>query len=91
MKGYPFDFEDLSFVDALPAHCVVLDVVLNPPCTALRDRAARRGLATIPGLKMLLGQMDAIFDYLWDVKLTRQDKETCAQALCRHLGMEVPR
>lgn len=91
MKGYSFDFEDLSFVDALPAHCVVLDAVLNPPCTTMRDRAARRGLTTIPGLKMLLGQMDAIFDYLWDVKLTQQDKDACAQALCRHLGIEVPR
>lgn len=91
MKGYAADFEDLSFVDALPDHCVVLDAVLNPPCTTLRGKAADRGLKTIPGLKMLLGQMDAIFDYLWDVKLTQQDKDACAQALCNHLGIEMPR
>lgn len=91
MKGYPADYEDLSFIDALPDHCIVLDAVLNPPCTTLRGRAKDRGLRTIPGLKMLLGQMDAIFDYLWDVKLTQQDKDTCAQALCAHLGIDLPR
>lgn len=90
MKGYGRDYEDLSFIDALPEHSTVMDVVLNPPCTALRQRAMERGLKTIPGMKMLLGQMDAIFDYLWDVKLTAADKEACTKALCVHLGVDAP-
>lgn len=90
MKGYGQDYEDLSFIDALPAHCTVMDVVLNPPCTKLRRRALERGLKTVPGMKMLLGQMDAIFDYLWGVRLTAADKAACTAALCAHLGVDAP-
>lgn len=89
MKGYGHDYEDLSFIDSLPDHCTVLDVILNPPCTALRACAKERGLKTIPGMKMLLGQMDSIFSYLWGVKLTAGDKAACTKALCEHLGVDV--
>lgn len=88
MKGYGADYQDLSFIDRLPGHATVMDVVLNPSVTAIRRKAMERGLATVPGMEMLLGQMDAIFGYLWDVKLTREDKEACADALCAHLGVE---
>lgn len=88
MKGYGADYQDLSFIDRLPVHATVMDVVLNPSVTAIRRKAMERGLATVPGMEMLLGQMDAIFGYLWDVKLTREDKEACADALCAHLGVE---
>ena len=88
MKGYGADYQDLSFIDRLPGHATVIDVVLNPSVTSIRRKAMERGLATVPGMEMLLGQMDAIFGYLWDVKLTREDKEACADALCAHLGVE---
>lgn len=88
MKGYGADYQDLSFIDRLPGHATVMDVVLNPSVTAIRRKAMERGLATVPGMEMLLGQMDAIFGYLWDVKLTHEDKEACADALCAHLGVE---
>lgn len=73
------------------AHAAVMDVVLNPSVTSIRRRAMERGLKTVPGMEMLLGQMDAIFGYLWDVKLTDKDKTACARALCAHLGVESPR
>lgn len=88
MKGYGADYEDLSFIHRLPAHAAVMDVVLNPSVTSLRRQAMERGLKTVPGMEMLLGQMDAIFGYLWNVKLTDRDKEACAQALCAHLGVQ---
>ena len=88
LKGYGADYQDLSFIDRLPGHATVMDVVLNPSVTAIRRKAMERGLATVPGMEMLLGQMDAIFGYLWDVMLTREDKEACADALCAHLGVE---
>lgn len=90
MKGSGMDYDDLSFIDALPGHAAVLDCVLNPPCTSLRRRALDRGLKTIAGMDMLLGQMDAIFGYLWDEHLTSADKAACTQALCRHLGVPAP-
>lgn len=73
------------------AHAAVMDVVLNPSVTSIRRRAMERGLKTVPGMEMLLGQMDAIFGYLWDVKLTDKDKTACTRALCAHLGVESPR
>lgn len=91
MKGYGADYEDISFIDRLPSHAAVMDVVLNPSVTSIRRRAMERGLKTVPGMEMLLGQMDAIFGYLWDVKLTDKDKTACTRALCAHLGVESPR
>lgn len=90
MKGYGHDYEDLRFLDALPGHCTVMDVVLNPSRTKLQQYAIDRGLKAIPGMQMLLGQMDAIFDYLWGVTLTDADKAACTKALCAHLGVPVP-
>lgn len=90
MKGYGKDYEDLSFLDALPSHCTVIDVVLNPSCTQFQQYAMARGLKAIPGMQMLLGQMDAIFDYLWGVTLTSTDKAACTKALCAHLGVPTP-
>lgn len=87
MKGYGRDFTCLDFVEKLPDHGTVLDVVLNPAVTSLAKRARERGLHTIGGLQMLMGQMDAIFDYLFDETLEDEDKEACIGTLCEHLGI----
>lgn len=88
MKGYGRDFSYLGFVDKLQEHCTVLDVVLNPAETSLTKRAKERGLRTVSGMQMLIGQMDAIFAYLFDETLTDEDKEACTAAMCEHLGIK---
>ncbi len=55
------EFEDLSFIDALPPHAVVADLVYNPLQTALLARTQARSLATIDGLWLLLYQGIASF------------------------------
>ncbi len=55
------DFSDLSFVDALPAHATVADLVYHPLETSLLAYAKARGLFTVDGLWMLLYQGIASF------------------------------
>ncbi len=55
------DFSDLSFVDTLPAHAVVADLVYHPLETSLLAYAKARGLFTVDGLWMLLFQGIASF------------------------------
>lgn len=87
MKGYGSDFDCLDFIENIPEQSTVLDVVLNPSETSLLKKARSRGLHTICGMQMLLGQMDAIFDYLFDETLTAEDKMACREALNEHLGL----
>lgn len=50
------EFDDLAFVDALPAGAAVCDLIYEPAETALLRRARERGLAAINGLPMLVWQ-----------------------------------
>ncbi|CAJ59584.1 Aminoquinate/shkimate dehydrogenase [Frankia alni ACN14a] len=43
---------------ALPAGCVVADIIMKPPRTRLLDAAGALGLATHPGIHMLAHQVD---------------------------------
>lgn len=63
MFGYDLQFEDLGFIDRLPAHAVVMENIVNPPETEVVKAAKRRGLKTIAGIDMLLGQLGAIFNF----------------------------
>jgi shikimate dehydrogenase len=49
-------------LDALPATAVVMDMVYKPLRTALLEAAAARGLATVDGLAMLVGQARPSFE-----------------------------
>ncbi len=44
--------------DALPAGCVVADIIMKPPRTRLLDAAGALGLPTHPGIHMLAHQLD---------------------------------
>ena len=55
MNGSP-EFESLDFLDALPAHAPVCDLIYHPPETALLSRARRQGHPTMNGLPLLIHQ-----------------------------------
>lgn len=59
MRGQPPLEIDLS---PLPQHAIVYDLVYAPLETALLRAAAQRGLATIDGLDMLIGQAAMAFE-----------------------------
>jgi shikimate dehydrogenase len=60
---------DLS---SLPDHAIVYDIVYNPVETKLISAARARGLRTIDGLSMLIGQAAAAFCYFFDGEPPRQ-------------------
>lgn len=59
MEGCPDQFEDFSFLDALPPHTGVFDSIYHPAETQLLAQAKKRGLTVCNGLPMLVHQ--AIF------------------------------
>ena len=79
----------LGIVDHLPKDCVVFDVIINPADTPVISAAKARGLKTVPGLKMLAGQMEVIFRFMFGVELTQEDKNACIQELCQFLGVTI--
>lgn len=56
MQGTPTDFEDFSFLDALPASAPVCDLIYRPLKTRLLHEAETRGHETLNGLGMLIHQ-----------------------------------
>jgi shikimate dehydrogenase len=87
MAGYKYTHEYLGFVKKLPSNAFVFDCIINPPDTPLISEAKKRHLKIVPGMKMLAGQMDAIFNFMFGIKLTSQHKEACIEELKVHLGI----
>lgn len=90
MAGYGKTHEYLGFIDKLPKSCTVFDVIINPPDTPVIAAAKARGLKTIPGMKMLVGQMKEIFNFMFELQLTNENKKACMKELCDFLGVETP-
>lgn len=88
MKGYPGRHEYLGFIDRLPSTASVFDCVINPPDSETIAAAKRRGLNTIPGMKMLVAQMDVIFDFMFHRTITEEDKKACIEELCSYLNVQ---
>lgn len=89
MAGYGKTHEYLGFIDKLPDTAAVFDVVINPPDTPVIARAKVRGLKTVPGMKMLAGQMKEIFSFMFGVSLTADHKKACMEELCRFLDVKL--
>ena len=88
MKGYPYKHEYLGFIAKMPKDAAVFDCVINPPDSEVILTAKENGLLTIPGMQMLVSQMDVIFDFMFGVTLKEEDKEACIDELCSWLGVE---
>lgn len=87
MSGYGINHDYLGFVDRLPKTATVFDCVINPPKTELIEAAQKNELNTVPGMQMLVSQMDVIFRYLFDKELLPEHKEACLDELCDWLNV----
>ena len=72
MAGCARQFEDFSFLDALPAGAGVFDVIYHPARTELQARAEGRGLRTLNGLPMLVNQAVLALERFLDRPLDRR-------------------
>lgn len=88
MAGYAVKHDYLGFVEHLPKNATVFDCVINPPKTELLAEAERNGLNTVPGMQMLVAQMDVIFGFMFGKKLEQEHKEACLDELCSWLHVE---
>ena len=77
MEGCPGQFEDFSFLDALPQDGAAYDLIYHPAETELLRQARRRGLAGANGLSMLVWQAVLALEYFLDRPL---DREVLARA-----------
>lgn len=62
MAGSPA-FARLDFLQAMPPHAVVYDLVYHPRRTALLEAAARQGLRTVGGIDLLIRQAVRAFTF----------------------------
>lgn len=90
MKGFPHRHEYLGFIGRLPKSATVFDCVINPPLSETIEAGKKNGLNTVPGMQMLVSQMDVIFDFLFHKTITAEDKEACIEELCSFLQVEKP-
>ena len=63
MAGSPA-FARLDFLQAMPPHAVVYDLVYHPRRTALLEAAARQGLRTVGGIDLLIRQAVRAFTFI---------------------------
>ena len=84
MAGSPA-FARLDFLQAMPPHAVVYDLVYHPRRTALLEAAARQGLRTVGGIDLLIRQAVRAFTFF-----TGETPDTAAlyDALREPLGLE---
>lgn len=87
-KGFPHKHEYLGFIDRLPKTASVFDSIINPPKTETILAAEQAGLNTVPGMQMLVGQMDLIFKFLFGVELQPEHKAACMNHMYEYLGIK---
>lgn len=83
MAGSPA-FARLDFLQAMPPHAVVYDLVYHPRRTAVLEAAARQGLRTVGGIDLLIRQAVRAFTFF-----TGETPDTAAlyDALREPLGL----
>ncbi len=89
MTGTGKDWPDLSFVDALPSAAAVCDAIYFPARTALLQRAAGRGLKTMNGLGMLVGQAVLALEKFAGAPIDRAKATAAALAALKEEGLTL--
>ena len=84
MEGCPRQFEGFSFLDALPPHGAVFDLIYHPAETELLAQARRRGLRTMNGLPMLVWQAVLALEHFLNRPLDRGAMAAAASAALGH-------
>ena len=79
--------DTVGFIDRLPKTATVFDCIINPPLSETITAARAAGLNTVPGMRMLVAQMDVIFKFLFNQTVTGADKQACIEELCNYLGV----
>ena len=87
MKGFDKKHDYLGFIDRMPKTATVFDCIINPPLSETITAARAAGLNTVPGMRMLVAQMDVIFKFLFNQTVTGADKQACIEELCNYLGV----
>ncbi len=80
MAGCDHQFEDSSFLEALPRDAAVFDAIYHPAETELLARAKGRGLKTLNGLPMLVNQAVLALERFLDRPLDRPAMAAVAAA-----------
>ena len=80
MAGCPSQFEEFSFLDALPSGAGVFDAIYHPAETQLLAQARRRGLRTLNGLPMLVNQAVLALEHFLNEPLDRKAMARAATA-----------
>ena len=80
MAGCDHQFEDFSFLEALPRDAAVFDAIYHPAETELLARARRRGLKTLNGLPMLVNQAVLALEHFLNRPLNRKAMAAVAAA-----------
>lgn len=80
MAGCDHQFEDFSFLEALPRDAAVFDAIYHPAETELLARAKGRGLKTLNGLPMLVNQAVLALEAFLDRPLDRPAMAAAATA-----------
>ena len=84
MEGCPRPVEGFSFLDALPPHGAVFDLIYHPAETELLAQARRRGLRTMNGLPMLVWQAVLALEHFLNRPLDRGAMAAAASAALEH-------
>ena len=80
MEGCPHQFEDFSFLYALPRRAAVYDLIYHPAETELLRQARRRGLDAANGLSMLVWQAVLALEFFLARPLDREKLARAASA-----------
>jgi len=83
-EGCPRQFEGFSFLDALPPHGAVFDLIYHPAETELLAQARRRGLRAMKRLPMLVWQAVLALEHFLNRPLDRGAMAAAASAALEH-------
>ena len=72
MSGVDAQFQDLTFLDHLPQHAPVCDLIYAPPETLFLEQARLRGHQTLNGLSMLMCQAVFALEHFTQTKIDGQ-------------------